>query len=353
MKYFIQRASLALVLVFLLTGASCSLPSKAPAVVDGGIYKSIDFGATWVQKTAVPDIGGRVVGFADAQIIALTFDPQDHNVLYLSTADKGLLQSFDGGDRWNSIGYFGPKVLGVAVDYANKCEYYGLTANKLGRTTNCGRDFKDVLTETRQGYELKKVIIDGYNKNTVYVATTKEIIKSVNNGETWTTLKRFDDTITDVWMDVADSRILVVGLRGSGIWFTADGGKLWVERREPLTKFDGASNIIAITQMGRNAKNYIISTDHGLLRTTDGGESWNDIPLLTPANSVKPLVVAVDHANDKNIYYATSTTLYKSVDGGLTWKTQKLPTNRLPSVLTVDVKDTKVLYLGTRPIPKQ
>lgn len=329
------------------------MPSSGPAVVDGGVYKSIDLGSTWLQKTAIPEIGGRVIGFADAHVTALTLDPQDHNVLYLSTADKGLLVSMDGGERWNSIPYFGPRVIGVAVDYANKCELYGLTSNKLSRTTNCGRDFRDVLTETRQGYELKKVIIDNYNKNTVYVATSKEILKSIDNGVSWSTLKRFDDTIADVWMDVADSRMLMVGLRGSGIWRTADGGKLWVEQREALSKFDGASNIISITQNGRTIKNYIIATDHGILKTNDGGESWYDIALLTPANSVKPLVLAVDWANAKNIYYATSTTFYKSLDGGATWQTQKLPTNRLPSLLSIDYKDSKVLYLGTRPVPKQ
>lgn len=353
MKHFIQRSSLAAALVFLLTGASCGLQSGAPAVVDGGIYKSIDLGATWLQKTAIPEIGGRIIGFSDAQVNALTIDPQDHNVLYLATADKGLLQSMDGGERWTSIPYFGANVLSVALDYANKCEFYGLTPNKLSRTTNCGRDFKDVLTEARPGYALKKVIVDDYNKNTVYAATTKEILKSTNNGETWTTLKLFDDNISDVWMDIADSRMLMVGLKGSGIWRTSDGGNLWVEERDVLSKFDGASNIISITQNGRTIKNYTIATDHGLLRTTDGGESWNDIALLTPANTVKPLVVAVDPVNDKNIYYATSTTFYKSVDGGTTWKTQKLPTNRLPSVMTVDYKDSKVLYLGTKPVPKQ
>jgi len=353
MKYYIKRGALAAALVFLLTGASCSLPAKTPAVVDGGIYKSVDLGATWTQKTAIPEIGGRIIGFADARVTSLTIDPLDHNVLYLATADKGLLQSMDGGERWNSVGYLGANVVNVAVDYFNKCEYYGMTPSKLSRTTNCGRDFKDVLTETRQGYTLKKVITDSYNRNTVYAATSKELLKSTDNGESWTTLKRFDDNITDVWMDVADTRMIMVGLAGSGIWRTADGGKVWVEERDALSKFDGASNIISITQLGRTIKNYLISTDHGLLKTTDGGESWYDIALLTPANSVKPLAVASDWANAKNIYYATSTTFYKSVDGGATWKTQKLPTNRLPSTLTVDYKDSKVLYLGTRPVPKQ
>lgn len=353
MKHFIQRASLAAALVFLLTGASCGLQSNAPAVVDGGIYKSADLGANWAQKTAIPEIGGRIIGFADAQVNALVIDPMDHNVLYVATADKGLLQSMDGGERWESIPYFGANVRSVAVDYGNKCEYFGLTPNKLSRTTNCGRDFKDVLTETRQGYELMEVISDSYNKNTVYVATTNEILKSVDNGDSWTTLKRFDDNIADVWMDVADSRILMVGLASSGIWQTLDAGKNWIEKIDQLSGFDGASNIISISQSGRAAKNYIISTNHGLLRTTDGGDTWNDIQLLTPANTVQPLAVAVDWANNKNIYYATTTTLYKTVDGGLTWITQKLPTNRLPSTLTIDYKDSRVLYLGTEPVPEQ
>lgn len=353
MKKVLPRFVILTAAFLLFTGQSGCVSAKPPAAIDGGVYKSIDSGATWLQKAAVPETGGRVVGFPDVDITGLTFDPQDHNFIYINSPTEGLFTTADGGERWNQIKEVGYVVKDVAVDYSNKCRYLTLTPGKLIRTANCGRDFKDVLTETRPDYQLRFVLTDHFNNNVVYVANTREMMRSNDFGDTWTTIARFTDNISDILMDRKDSRILLVGFEGSGIQRTLDGGKSWIDEREGLAKLDGGSNVISLRQHPTKDGNYFAATNYGIIKTADYAATWTGIPLLTPPNSIKITAFAVDPANGDILYYTTATTFYKTVDGGKTWLTLKLPTVRIPTYIEIDPKDAKVMYMGTKQIPKQ
>jgi len=56
--------------------------------------------------------------------------------------------------------------------------------------------------------------------------------------------------------------------------------------------------------------------------------------------------IAVNPKNNKEIYYATNLTFFKSSDGGATWSNKKLPTSRSASDILIDYKNPNVIYFG-------
>ncbi len=95
-----------------------------------------------------------------------------------------------------------------------------------------------------------------------------------------------------------------------------------------------------------------MASKYGLLRTRDGGKNWQAINLLTPPGSVDIFSLAINPQNGNEIYYGTSSTFYKTVNGGEKWITKRLPTTRATSFLLVDFKNPNVIYLGTKKIKR-
>jgi len=78
--------------------------------------------------------------------------------------------------------------------------------------------------------------------------------------------------------------------------------------------------------------------------------------LVTPPGSVDIYGFTVSRSNDKEIYYTgtidTKSSFYRSMDGGKTWETRKLPSKQIPTVLYAHPQNEGWLYLGFTIPPK-
>ncbi|MEK7167423.1 MAG: lipoprotein [Patescibacteria group bacterium] len=173
---------------FILAG--CSL-TAGPKAADGGIWKSTDTGKTWTHSVAVPVIGGKTASIANTDVRRITFDPQDHNTIYLSTEKNGIVYSYDGGNTWRSFKELNTgKVRAVAVDTKNKCTLYALMDNKLFKSMDCGRFWKNAYYHQNTETVLTDIKVDWYNNSILYLVTSAgEILKSASAGETWFSVK--------------------------------------------------------------------------------------------------------------------------------------------------------------------
>ncbi len=142
-----------------------------------------------------------------------------------------------------------------------------------------------------------------------------------------------------------------MGATGGGVWKTLDAGKTW----EPVSDgFLGSSSVGALA-MDPNNPDVIyagtgerdirgdISHGDGLYKSTDGGRTWKNVGLKETQTISR---VVVDPKNPENVFVAAlghvygpnrDRGIYKSSDGGKTWRQVFFSTERTGAVdLVID-----------------
>jgi photosystem II stability/assembly factor-like uncharacterized protein len=355
MNIFASRLRFAVpFLALALFGAGCfgsttTTPATGP---DGGIWKSTDGGQTWVNKKALVS-GIKVTGtVATYQVASVTLDPQDHNTIYLATKANGILYSLDGGDSWQQANKTlqSGQVNAVVVDPKSKCTVYAASANKIYKTQTCGRDWSQIFFDPRTDKSFTVMGIDWYNPTMLYAGTSDgDIFRSVDSGQSWQTAKRVDGVaITSMAVDTHDSRIVYAGTQGSGILKTTDSGVTWTQIQKQFgDDLRDARRVIQLVLDPVDANTIYDISKYGIIKSTDGGDTWKALNLTSPPESVKINALAIDPKNNKHLIYTGVATLQFSTDGGVSWTPKKLPTTQVGQVLLVDPIDSNTLYLGT------
>jgi len=339
---------------FTLIGAGCiSFGGGGGSTgIDGGVFKSTDKGESWQQKAAVAAV--KPGSIANANVATMVFDPQDSKTIYLGTAENGLLYTTDGAESWVQAGALSSgRINAVAVDAKEKCNIYAAAGNRIFKTSDCARTWQTVYIDTRADQVVTAVAVDSFNPTLIYAGFSGgDLFKSNDAGASWTAIRRFGNQISKILVNYYDTRILYVGTAGSGIWKSVDGGANWVDLNEKLREYGGSMEFKNLVLDFSKRDSLILASKYGLLRTSDGGGTWQPISLLTPPGSVDIFSLTLNPQNGNEIYYGTTSTLYKSVDGGVKWVTRKLPTSRAATFLLADPNNGNIVYLGTTKLKK-
>ncbi len=351
-----------LVLAFCLILSGCTLVTAPQKSTAGplGVYRSEDSGLGWAVKSSVLNAEGKSLTIGDVSVTKILLDPNDNSVLYLAT-NSGLWYSLDSGDGWQQAVLFGNNPINdVAVDYFNKCNVFVVAGQSIYRSADCLRTWNEMyIDKSREDLQVTQIATDHYNKTYVYAANNKgEVLKSVDAGKTWQTIKRTNNVVTQLLIDADDSRLVYVVTQNAGIYKTTDGGKTWSDEKsetninQSLDQFGESKNMPFLVQDKTKRNSYLLASRYGLLRTANAGMKWEAIPLITPERSTNIYALASDPTNAKIIYYSTDNTVYKSVDGGKNWATYKSPSVGIPNYFLLDPKNTKVIYMGAKAMPK-
>jgi photosystem II stability/assembly factor-like uncharacterized protein len=152
------------------------------------------------------------------------------------------------------------------------------------------------------------------------------------------------------------------GSVGGGVWKTENSGRTWVPISDEGIPI-GSIGAIAVAPSNANIV-YVgtgepdIRSQHsygiGMFKSSDAGKSWTHIGLeatrqiarvvVDPADPNRVYVAALGHVYDAN----PDRGLYRSLDGGTTWKKILFKTDNPANVGAIDVaidpKNTRVLY---------
>ncbi|MCX6745063.1 MAG: hypothetical protein NTX82_06080 [Candidatus Parcubacteria bacterium] len=330
-----------------------------------GMFKSGDAAASWRMINNLTNAQGKPLYIADVNISKIIMDPNDNLALYLAT-DKGLYYSYDGGDSWQQSKLPGNEMIinDVAVDYNNKCIIYIATGSLIYKSYDCLRAFEKVYFDTtRQGLLITDIETDRYapNKNVVYAANNKgDVLKSEDFGKTWQLRRNLNNNpVKKILMDKDDTRIIYFATQDAGIYKTTDSTATWSDEKpetdinKGLDQFGDSKQFRYLIQDMTEPNTLILASKFGLLKTYDGGMKWESLELVTPDRGANIYSLAMDPKDNKVIYYGTDTTLYKSVNSGVSWAPQKPPTIGWVNALLIDPKDSRIIYLGGKGLPKK
>ena len=332
---------------FIGLGGQKNKPPPPPV----GIYKSLDRGGTWVTKNNILSVGPAARPTLDnTNVRTLMLDPTDSRTFYLGSKGQGLYYSYDAGDSWWASGPIRQgdiNAVALPNDPALRCTIYIATANRILRTTDCGRFWDQQYYDTRLKEQVLTLAVNGENPAVVYAGmSTGDVLKSSDGGKNWEITYRSRGRVTRIVPHTLKASTLYMTVENQGFWRSDDGGSNWQDMSEGLKKLSGALNIKDLVVDPTRPDTVITASSYGLIRTTDGGEIWSALPLLTPPSAAAILSVALNPNNPPELYYTTDTTLYRSGDAGETWEAKALPLSAPQNIIIVDPKVPGTLYLG-------
>ncbi len=130
--------------------------------------------------------------------------------------------------------------------------------------------------------------------------------------------------INSIAIDPSNSKTIYVGAAEGGVWKTKNGGAAW----SPLTDAQSslANGAIAldpsnpeVVYVGTGEENFAIDSYYGagILKSTNGGSSWKNI--VGPFLHAYIGALAVHPSNGQILLCSSNVGIYRSADGGETW----------------------------------
>jgi photosystem II stability/assembly factor-like uncharacterized protein len=252
-------------------------PSIYAATYGDGVFKSSDGGRTWQTL---------VVGDAWTQVVAT--DPKTPSTLYVGALD-GMFKSNDGGRTWR------PASNGLEVDSepAEVSElavapsrpstlYAGTHGFGVFVSTDGARTWRSATSGLGRVF-VRPIVVDPKRSETVYAVGyaggTGRLYKSTNSGRRWRPLQK--------------------GLDGLGI------GTLAIDPRSADTLYAGV---------------WRLKGPGGIVKSTDGGESWRIASAGLPRGRRALEALEFDPVRPATLYALVNGAVYRTTNGGARWR---------------------------------
>lgn len=257
------------------------IPGQVFAVLlNGDVYVSGDDGKNWKRLSTIRTW---------VQVYQLAQDPENGDLLYAAT-EEGLFSSRDRGRTWTFLP-LGPSspasCRAIAIDpWKSSTLYAGTREEGIYKSTDGGTTWQarnngsDTTLATAEVFDLK---VDPGKPDAVVAALWGVgIVRSTDAGTTWDRLtrgfSRLSSTTTHLLIHPKNSGSLLYATDAGTIARTTNGGETWSVTR----KDDEARRVLTLSADPNNPENLFAGTESGLLRSTDFGNSWMNVPLGIP-----------------------------------------------------------------------
>lgn len=347
---------------FLLSACGISFRRSGDLSVAGGVFVSTNLGDNWRNMSFSPSASGEPISLTHLDIREIVVDPSDPQALYMTTYGRGLYFTYNLSEGWRKVNSLPSATINsVAINPDYKCTIFASIGNRLYKSVDCTRTWTQVYSDDNPEVAVTSVVVDHFNSENVYITTSRgEVIKSIDRGDNWRTIHRFNTGIIDLKMSPQDSRLFFAATNRNE-FFSFNSPSL---REANLLDNFVVSNMTNLSEVLANIRRtnireinicskegiIILATEQKLLRSPDNGITWEDIDLIPSERDASIKAVAINPQNSQQLYYVTDTNFYRSNDGGISWSTKRLPTQRAGSALLVSPDNPQVLYMGVRKI---
>ncbi len=246
--------------------ASMSSPERLYTFVNGSnttskIFRSTDRGLHWTNITGNFNQG--------IEIFDLLEHPADPNVLFIGTA-QGVFKSSNGGAVWHWWNHGMPDAVQVTdLEYAYAAGGDYLVAGTWGRSTferNIDAPyFFSVTAGDIQGITAVKPV----GNFVLATGDSGKVAKSTDGGQNWTVSPTPSGLKLNDVHPFDSLKYIVMGDAGTIIG-TTDGGANWIPQASPTGEHLRRMAFTSPTQ------GFAVGDNGIVLRTTDAGDTWED-----------------------------------------------------------------------------
>ncbi len=318
------------------------------SIISLGVFTSYAQEITLKGKELFGDLEARQIGPAlmSGRVSDLAMHPKNNQIIFLGAAGGGIWKSSDGGASFVPV--------------------FDKHIQSIGTITFDPNNPDNVIWAGTG---------ETWTRNSVSVGDG--IYKSTDGGLNWTNMGLpKSDRISSIVVDPRDSNNIWVGVLGAlwgdseerGIYNSKDGGKTW-NKIHYVDNKTGCSDLVidpsnpnvmyaSFWEFRRTGWSFNSGGNFSsLLKTTDGGKTWNKIHNGFPTGKLGRIAIAVAPSN-ANILYSviecekdSEKGLYKSEDGGKSWKHLNSDFALVVrpfyfSRITIDPKNQDIVYKG-------
>ena len=320
--------------------------------VDGGVWRSTNFGNTWENITDGKLPGSNSIG-------AVAVAPSNAKIIYIGTGESDIRNTFitgdgvykttDGGNSWRYAGLRDTHTIGkIVVDPRNANVVYAVSmghvyANNPDRgvfkSTDGGATWKKVLFVNDQTGAID-LVMDQKNPNVLFAAMWQAqrrawrldsggpgsgLYKSTDAGAHWTNVSKNPGfptgTLGRIGVSIAQSRpnvvYAIVQARNGGVFRSDDGGARWRLVNDSMEMRQRAFYYMAI-YADPTDPNTIYVPNARFFVSHNGGKHFS---LLRPPHGDNH-IVWIDPQNHNIILEGNDGGATISTDGGKTWSTE-------------------------------
>ena len=304
--------------------------------VDGGVWKSTDYGVTWCNIT-----DGKLPSASDS-IGAIAVAPSNPAVLYVGTGESDIRSDVITGD-----GVF--------------------------KSTDAGKTW--VYAGLRHTHTISAIVVDPSNPDVVYASSMghvfqanpdRGVFKSVDGGKTWSKILYVDaktgaiDLVMDpefpqvlyaaMWQAERTPWSLDDGGPGSGLYKSTDGGAHWTNLSGNPGLPHGLLGRIGVAVAARKPNlvyAIVQAKGGGVFRSANGGAAWTRVNAnwSLRQRGFYYMSLYVDPTDPETVYVPEVDALWVSHDGGKSFA--KLHTRHGDNhIVWINPLDPKVLLEG-------
>ncbi|MCF8239893.1 MAG: hypothetical protein K9J16_00800 [Melioribacteraceae bacterium] len=338
------------------------------------------FGSIRARHIGPATMSGRI-----SAIDASNIDPR---VIWVGSAGGGIWKSTNSGTTFKPVFDDHTQSIGtITIDqrrpdtvWVGTGETWVRNSVSVGdgiyRTTNGGSDWEHLGLENTE--RISKVIIHPENPNIIYVAALGQlwsanpergVFKSTDWGKSWSKILFIDDNTgcSDLVIEPGNPNVIYAGMwdfrrkaytfrsggPGSSLFKSTNGGDSWNEIIEGLPEGDKGRIALAVTELQPEMVYALVESEKtGLYTSTDYGNSW-ELKSTSVMISERPFyfsLIVADQVDSNKIYKPGMASLWVSNDAGASFTSTFIEGGKVHSdhhAFWINPNNNSHLYLGT------
>jgi photosystem II stability/assembly factor-like uncharacterized protein len=249
--------------------------------INGGVYRFTGKGDQWEQVASPSHLMG-------TQLMALVLDGTNHSRLF-AAGYNSLLSSKDGGKSWTAVPSSFAKARVTALLGPDSDSAFLLVGTEQGvyRSADMGKTWKSILLPGGVQRILNFSRLEG---NRVAAITTVGLLIS-SDGQTWEAAAPMPDR-TQILGAISSGDALIAAT-STGLMRSEDGGKSWQFVLNGLER----STVGAICRHPHEPGVLYAAQYGDVFESRDNGRSWTRISPAEPRMSIKELAILPDRAD--------------------------------------------------------